>query len=210
MDKNGQKIGYKSTPIKLSGYVANCKTWGKEQIIERSKQLTNEMTQIWKYPSKEVEPFIQNFAPKSVESSVPKVLVKTMEIPVQKSPEKTESPFSKNSSESRKVNDYPEKLFNVLDRLIMNLSPDIEKTQAKRYISYKIKYNFTAIDIQKQRLKVFLYMPYEQVHFSDKSYREKLNFTPWNEKAAFFFEHISDIAVVMNLIEQSYKLHADS
>lgn len=211
VDKNGQKIGYKYTPIKLSRYVANCKTWGEEQIIERSKQLTNEMAQIWKYPSKETKISIQKPAQKSMETSVPKSLAKTVEIPVQKAPpEETESPFPINGSESRKTNDYPEKLFNIIDSLIMALSPDIERTPTKRYYSYKVKNVFTAIDIQKQRLKVFLYIPYEQVRFSDNSYREKLGFTLWEGKAAFFFEHLSDIAVVMNLIEQSYKLHADS
>lgn len=78
----------------------------------------------------------------------------------------------------------------------MALSPNIERTPTKRYYSYKVKNVFTAIDIQKQRLKVFLYIPYEQVRFSDNSYREKLGFTLWEGKAAFFFEHLSDIAVV--------------
>ena len=121
-----------------------------------------------------------------------------------------EIPVPQNGSESRKASDYPKNLFNIIDSLIIALSPDIERTPTKRYYSYKVKNVFTAIDIQKQRLKVFLYIPYEQVRFSDNNYREKLGFTPWEGKAAFFFEHLSDIAVVMNLIEQSYKLHADS
>lgn len=210
VDKNGQKIGYKYTPIKLSRYVANCKTWGEAQIIERSKQLTNEMIQIWKYPPKEAKISIQKPAQKSMEISVPEFLAKTVEIPVQKAPEETESSFPITVQKSRKANDYPEKLFNAIEPFIMALSPNIERTTTKRYYSYKIKNVFAAIDIQKQRLKVFLYMPYEQVHFSDNSYREKLGFTLWERGANFFFEDLADIAVVMNLIEQSYKLHAGS
>ena len=110
----------------------------------------------------------------------------------------------------KKANNSPKNLFNIINSLIIALSPDIERTPTKRYYSYKVKNVFTAIDIQKQRLKVFLYIPFEQVRFSDNSYREKLGFTLWEGTAAFFFEHLSDIAVVMNLIEQSYKLHADS
>lgn len=120
------------------------------------------------------------------------------------------NPIQQNYSEIWSTNDAPEKLFNVIDYLTLNLSPDIKKDLGARCSYYRMKDTFAAIDIQKQRLKVFLYMPYEQVRFSDNSYREKLGFSPWNGKASFFFEHLSDIAVVMNLIEQSYKLHAGS
>lgn len=49
-DKDGNKIGYIHTPIKISSYVASANSWGKDQIVERAEILAKELIQIWKYP----------------------------------------------------------------------------------------------------------------------------------------------------------------
>ena len=49
-DKDGNKIGYRHTPIKISSYLTNQTVWGKDQILARTERLANELIQIWKYP----------------------------------------------------------------------------------------------------------------------------------------------------------------
>ena len=49
-DKDGNKIGYRHTPIKISSYLTNQTVWGKDQILARTERLANELIQIWQYP----------------------------------------------------------------------------------------------------------------------------------------------------------------
>lgn len=50
IDRNGDKIGYKHTPIKISHDLANEQNWGEAQIISRSNRLAKELLKIWQYP----------------------------------------------------------------------------------------------------------------------------------------------------------------
>ncbi|MDL2273930.1 DUF262 domain-containing protein [Oscillospiraceae bacterium OttesenSCG-928-G22] len=50
LDQDGNRIGYRHTPIRISSYLSQQSTWGKDQINERAEQLANELILIWKYP----------------------------------------------------------------------------------------------------------------------------------------------------------------
>lgn len=49
-DKEGNNIGYKHTPIKISHSLTNLNQWGEEEIVKRCKSLVTILNQIWKYP----------------------------------------------------------------------------------------------------------------------------------------------------------------
>ena len=51
-DSNGNHIGYKHTPIRISNYLTTATTWGEKEILERSAILAEELLTIWKYPQK--------------------------------------------------------------------------------------------------------------------------------------------------------------
>ena len=49
-DKEGNKIGYKHTPIKISSYLTQKTSWGEDEILERAEILAKELIAIWPYP----------------------------------------------------------------------------------------------------------------------------------------------------------------
>lgn len=53
IDKFGNKIGYKHTPIKISSYLTTVNQWGETEILDRADLLATELNQIWKYPTKD-------------------------------------------------------------------------------------------------------------------------------------------------------------
>lgn len=52
VDKDGNKIGYRHTPIKISSYLTSVSKWGENEILSRAELLAKELIQIWKYPKK--------------------------------------------------------------------------------------------------------------------------------------------------------------
>jgi hypothetical protein len=50
-DKEGNKIGYKHTPIKISSYLTQKTSWGEDEILERAEILAKELIAIWPYPN---------------------------------------------------------------------------------------------------------------------------------------------------------------
>jgi len=53
IDKSGNAIGYRHTPIKISSYLSTVNVWGETEILARSESLSNELIAIWKYPKKD-------------------------------------------------------------------------------------------------------------------------------------------------------------
>lgn len=51
-DKDGNAIGYKHTPIKVSSYLTTVSQWGEREILDRAGLLADELISIWKYPDK--------------------------------------------------------------------------------------------------------------------------------------------------------------
>ena len=101
-------------------------------------------------------------------------------------------------------------LFNALDRRIFNLSPDIKREFKKLYIAYKLDTNFVDIVVQKQRLRISVNMKFLQVHDPHDICRDITNLGRWgNGDVELFFEDMDDIDKVMEIIEQSYNLHAE-
>ncbi len=52
VDKDGNKIGYRHTPIKISSYLTSVPKWGENEILSRAELLAKELIQIWKYPKR--------------------------------------------------------------------------------------------------------------------------------------------------------------
>lgn len=52
VDKDGNKIGYRHTPIKISSYLTSVSKWGENEILSRAELLAKELIQIWKYPKR--------------------------------------------------------------------------------------------------------------------------------------------------------------
>ena len=49
-DKQGNNIGYRHTPIKISHSLIKYNQWGEKEILARTNQLVNKLIEIWQYP----------------------------------------------------------------------------------------------------------------------------------------------------------------
>ncbi len=119
-------------------------------------------------------------------------------------------PAQKYTIDSHDINAFTKTLFDMLDRRICNLSPDVNREFKKLYIAYKLDTNFVDIVVQKQRLRISLNMKYSEIHDLKGICRDITGLGRWgNGDVEVFFEHTSEIDDVMDLIEQSYKKQAD-
>ena len=101
-------------------------------------------------------------------------------------------------------------LFEILDRRIQNLSPNVKREFKKLYVAYKLDTNFADIVFQKQRLRISVNMKFSEVIDSKGICRDITGLGRWgNGDVELFMEHTSDVDQVMEIIEQSFRLQAD-
>lgn len=181
MDMEG---GFKESALRLNAYLVKLTEWNEEHIKERAKILAGKAEQIWKYPQISAG----ELAPYQVE----------------------EKPAQKYTIDSYDINAFTKTLFDMLDRRICNLSPDVKREFKKLYIAYKLDTNFVDIVVQKQRLRISLNMKYSEIYDPKGICRDITGLSRWgNGDVEVFFEHTSEIDDVMDLIEQSYKKQVD-
>lgn len=108
-------------------------------------------------------------------------------------------------------NEFTRALFEALDRRILNLSPDVKREFKKLYVAYKLDTNFADIIFMKQRLRISVNMKFAEVIDPKGICRDVTGLGRWgNGDVELSMEHISDTDQVMEIIEQSFKLQADS
>ncbi len=121
-----------------------------------------------------------------------------------------EKPAERYSLETYDTNVITKRLFEVLDRRIRNLSPDVKREFKKLYVAYKLDTNFVDIVFQKQRLRITLNMKFSEVIDPNGICRDITGLGRWgNGDVELYMEHTSDVDRVMEIVEQSYRLQAD-
>lgn len=184
MIKMEMEGGFKESALRLNAYLVKLTEWNEQRIKERAALLNNKAKQIWQYPDLKPE----ELAPYQVE----------------------EKPTQRYTLESYNINAFTKMLFEMLDRRIMNLSPNVKREFKKLYIAYKLDTNFTDIVVQKQRLRISLNMKHPEIIDPKGVCRDITGIGRWgNGDVELFFEHTSEIDDVMELIEQSYRMQAD-
>lgn len=181
MDMEG---GFKESALRLNAYLVKLTEWNEQHIKERAKLLAEKAEQIWTYP----EITAAELAPYQVE----------------------EKPAQKYTIDSYDINAFTRTLFDMLDRRICNLSPEVKREFKKLYIAYKLDTNFVYIVVQKQRLRISLNMKFSEIHDPKGLCKDITGLGRWgNGDVEVLFEHTSEIDDVMELIEQSYSKQAD-
>lgn len=181
MDMEG---GFKESALRLNAYLVKLTEWNEQHIKERAKLLAEKAEQIWTYP----EITAAELAPYQVE----------------------EEPAQKYTIDSYDINAVTRTLFDMLDRRICNLSPEVKREFKKLYIAYKLDTNFVDIVVQKQRLRISLNMKFSEIHDPKGLCKDITGLGRWgNGDVEVLFEHTSEIDDVMELIEQSYSKQAD-
>lgn len=181
MDMEG---GFKESALRLNAYLVKLTEWNEQHIKERAKLLAEKAEQIWTYP----EITAAELAPYQVE----------------------EEPAQKYTIDSYDINADTRTLFDMLDRRICNLSPEVKREFKKLYIAYKLDTNFVDIVVQKQRLRISLNMKFSEIHDPKGLCKDITGRGKWgNGDVEVLFECTSEIDDVMELIEQSYSKQAD-
>ena len=112
--------------------------------------------------------------------------------------------------ETYDTNVFTKTLFEVLDRRIQNLSPDVKREFKKLYVAYKLDTNFVDIVFQKQRLRISVNMKFSEVIDPNGICRDITGIGRWgNGDVELYMEHTSDVDQIMEIVEQSYRLQAD-
>ena len=181
MDMEG---GFKESALRLNAYVVKLNGWNEQTIKERAALLADKAKQIWAYPdmtAAELAPY-----------------------------QTVEKPAERYSLETYDTNVFTKTLFEVLDRRIQNLSPDVKREFKKLYVAYKLDTNFVDIVFQKQRLRISVNMKFSEVIDPNGICRDITGIGRWgNGDVELYMEHTSDVDQIMEIVEQSYRLQAD-
>lgn len=181
MDMEG---GFKESALRLNAYVVKLNEWNEQTIKERAALLADKAKQIWAYPdmtAAELAPY-----------------------------QTVEKPAERYSLETYDTNVFAKTLFEVLDRRIQNLSPDVKREFKKLYVAYKLDTNFVDIVFQKQRLRISVNMKFSEVIDPNGICRDITGIGRWgNGDVELYMEHTSDVDQIMEIVEQSYRLQAD-
>lgn len=176
--------GFKESALRLNSFVVKQSQWTEETIKERACILADKAKQIWPFPViTDAE-----LAPYRVE----------------------EKPTERYSLATYDTNAFTKMLFEILDRRIQNLSPNVKREFKKLYVAYKLDTNFVDIVFQKQRLRISVNMKFSEVIDSKGICRDITGLGRWgNGDVELFMEHTSDVDQVMEIIEQSFRLQAN-
>ena len=181
MDMEG---GFKESALRLNSYVVKLTEWNEQRIKERASLLADKAKQIWAFPdmtAAELAPY-----------------------------QAVEKPAERYSLESYDTNVFTRTLFDVLDRRIQNLSPDVKREFKKLYVAYKLDTNFVDIVFQKQRLRISLNMRFSEIIDPNGICRDITGLGRWgNGDVELYMEHTSEVDQIMEIIEQSYRLQED-
>lgn len=176
--------GFKESALRLNRFVIKQETWNDKLIRERANELADIAIHVWEYPALSEEN-LQKY--RKVDSYTTKYT----------------------------LNSYPFKpkdktLYDTLDRRIMNLSPEITRQYNKLYIAYKLDSNFLDIIVQQQGLRLSIVMPFDQINDPQGICTDQTNQGHWgNGDIRVDLTPEIDIDMVMALIEQAYRYHAD-
>lgn len=181
MDMEG---GFKESALRLNAYVVKLTEWNEQRIKERASLLADKAKQVWAFPdmtAAELAPY-----------------------------QTVEKPAERYSPETYDTNVFTKTLFEVLDRRILNLSPNVKREFKKLYVAYKLDTNFVDIVFQKQRLRISLNMKFSEVIDPNGICRDITGLGRWgNGDVELYMEHTSDVDQIMEIVEQSYRLQAD-
>jgi len=181
MDMEG---GFKESALRLNAYVVKLTEWNEQRIKERALMLADKAKQIWAFPDINDAELVHY--------------------------QMLEKPAERYSLETYDTNVFTRTLFEVIDRRIKNLSPDVKREFKKLYVAYKLDTNFVDIIFQKQRLRISVNMKFSDVIDSNGICRDITGLGRWgNGDVEVYMDHTSDVDQIMEIVEQAFRIQAD-
>jgi predicted transport protein len=172
--------GFKESALRLNKYVVSQTMWGKAQVNERAAQLGEIAIKVWPYPTlsySELAPY-----------------------------RKRDDSVSQYSLESYdQLNAYNRILFEMLNKRILNLGTYVKQGFTKTYVSYKVDTIIAAIFFQKDKLRICIGLPIEEIFDPKSLCRLNNNWNPAGN-AEMFLDSLDNLDDVTAIIEQAFRL----
>jgi predicted transport protein len=174
------KGGFRESPLKLNRGLANLETWNEETIVQRAENLAKEALKVWQYPQLE-QTILDQYRKK----------------------EETLTEYSIDSYEY--LNEGKAKnLFEKLRKEVLSLDPEISGEYLKHYIAYKLETNIVDVVPQKDKLKLYINIKFNELNDPRKLCRDVSQIGHWgNGDVELILSSEEDIAYVINLVRQA-------
>ena len=179
-DKRDMKGGFRESPLKLNRELANLETWNEEKILQRAENLAKEALKVWQYPQLD-QTILEQYRKK----------------------EETLTEYSIDSYEY--LNEGKAKdLFEKLRKEVLSLDPEISEEYLKLYIAYKLETNVVDVVPQKDKLKLYINIKFNELNDPKKLCRGVSQKNHWeNGKVELILSSEEDIAYVISLVGQA-------
>ena len=181
-EKRDMSGGFRDSPIRLNGSLANVDRWNEAAIVARANDLIELACRIWSAPSLPEEQ-LQRYAQEDLLA-----------------------PTGKYS-----LDDYPHLTGEILDLYgalrprIMSLDPSVTEVFNKNYIAYKSSTNFVDIVPRKQRLDLTLNMRFVEVDDPRGLCRDVTGLDRWgNGDVEVAMPSGEQLEYIMDLIRQAF------
>jgi len=179
-DKRDMKGGFRESPLKLNRGLANLETWNEETIVQRAENLAKEALKVWQYPQLD-QTILEQYSKK----------------------EETLTEYSIDSYEYLKEG-KAKNLFEKLRKELLPLDPEISEEYLKLYIAYKLETNVVDVVPQKDKLKLYINIKYNELNDPKELCRDVSQTGHWgNGEVELILSSEEDIAYVINLVRQA-------
>jgi predicted transport protein len=179
-DKRDMKGGFRESPLKLNRELANLETWNEEKILQRAENLAKEALKVWQYPQLD-QTILEQYRKK----------------------EETLTEYSIDSYEYLKEG-KAKNLFEKLRKELLSLDPEISEEYLKLYIAYKLETNVVDVVPQKDKLKLFINIKFNELNDPKELCRDVSQTGHWgNGDVELILSSEEDIAYVINLVRQA-------
>jgi predicted transport protein len=178
-DKLAMDGGFRQSALRLNKYVVTQNSWGETQVNERAAKLGEIAKQVWPYPA-----------------------LTDAELAPYRKQDDTAPQYTLDSYEQ--LNAYNRMLFEKLNIRIINLSTFVKREFTKTYVSYKINTIFVAIFFQKDRLRLCIGSPIQDIYDPEGLCHIKSGWNPAGD-VELFFDSLGTIDDVMSITEQAFR-----
>jgi uncharacterized protein with ParB-like and HNH nuclease domain/predicted transport protein len=179
-DKRDMVGGFKDSPLKLNKGLANLDTWNEEKILQRAENLSREALKVWKYPVLD-QKILEEYRKK----------------------QEPAAEYSIDSYEYLKDSKTRD-LFEKLQKEILLLDSEISEEYLKLYIAYKLETNIVDIVPQKDKLKLYINIRFNELQDSKGVCRDVSQTGHWgNGEVELSLSSEEEIPYVIGLVRQA-------
>jgi predicted transport protein len=182
-EKRDMTGGFKQSPLKLNAGLGQLDAWNEAAIQERAGRLADQALAVWTAPTLDAAT-LAGYQP-------------------------TKLPTAGGYT----IEDHPQllgpdlrEMVEALRRELLALDPCVSEEFLKRYVAYKAETNFVDVIPQGKRLRLFLNMPFSEIHDPKGLCKDCTGIGHLgNGDVRVRLESLEELPYIMSLVRQSYE-----